>query len=235
MLQFLKKYRNKFQLKNFYRNLIVERNLCFDIGANVGSKSKTMLSLGARVIAFEPQSSCVKSLEKIKSKRFQFFSFGVGSKNEIMELNLANHSEVATLSQQFIDFFETETVRWSEKESVEVKTLDSLIVQYGVPNFCKIDVEGFEWQILSALNYSIPIIEFEFTSGFIPETQKIINLFKAENSKFNFTLNEKPRFECENWISASELLEIINFLPREKLHGNIFVKSKATQINCKNE
>ncbi len=50
--------------KYFYSKLIKKNDLCFDIGANIGTKSKLFLSLGAKVIAFEPQQLCSQSLEK---------------------------------------------------------------------------------------------------------------------------------------------------------------------------
>ena len=39
-------------------------------------------------------------------------------------------------------------VRWDRSVEVEVTTLDELIAEHGVPAFCKIDVEGFEADVL---------------------------------------------------------------------------------------
>ena len=167
MLKILKKHRRNIKRKLFYRKLINKGNLCYDIGANLGKKSKIFLQLGARVIAFEPQSSCIKELSKIKEGNFQFYQLAVGSNNETKELNLANHIEIATFSQKFINYFETKNISWNKTETVEVKTLNSLIELHGIPDFCKIDVEGYEWEILSVLAPEIPVIEFEFTANFL--------------------------------------------------------------------
>src|SRR5690348_16870321 len=35
-------------------------DLCFDVGANVGRKAESMLRLGARVVAVEPQPGCIR-------------------------------------------------------------------------------------------------------------------------------------------------------------------------------
>ena len=156
MLNYLKNIRENRRQKQFYNSLINTSDLCFDIGANLGFKSKIFLSLGAKVIAIEPQSSCIKELKKIKNNNFKCFQFAVGSKNEEKELQLANHVEVATFSQSFIDYFETEDLKWTKTETVKVKTLDSLIEDHGTPDFCKIDIEGYELEVLSALTKSIP-------------------------------------------------------------------------------
>lgn len=216
---------NTFKQKQFYKTLIKKDDLCFDIGANIGYKSKLFLSLEAKVIALEPQSSCVKYLKKIKSRKFQFLPYAVGSKNEIKKLRLANHIEVATFSDQFIDYFKNDNLSWENFEMVTVKRLNTIIDEFGIPDFCKIDAEGYELEILSNLNYTIPIIEFEFTGGFILNTIEIIKLLNKENTLYNYNLNEKPKFELSKWIDLNKIINILKTLPLDKLHGNIFVKS----------
>ena len=46
---------NVFKLKRFYGQFVKEGDLCFDIGAHNGNRTSTWLSLGARVVAIEPQ------------------------------------------------------------------------------------------------------------------------------------------------------------------------------------
>ncbi|EJL62659.1 FkbM family methyltransferase [Flavobacterium sp. CF136] len=216
---------SKFKKRRFYKKLINKNDICFDIGANIGSKSKLFLSIGAKVIAFEPQSSCLNELSKIKNRTFNFYPFAVGAKNEEKELHLSNISEVATLSNEFIDYFCCDTVFWDKKEIVTVKSLDYLIEKYGLPKYCKIDVEGYELEILSSLTYEIPIIEFEFTGGFVEDTIKIIQKLSKTSTHFNYVLNENLKFKLKNWVSADEMITIIKSFSRDRLHGNIFVKN----------
>ncbi len=212
--------------KKFYSKFINKNDVCFDIGANKGRKSKLLLSLGAKVIAFEPQSSCSKFLNDIDNNNFNYLPIAVGPKDEIKSLNIANHIEVATFSNEFIDYFKNDSLEWNNVEEVEVKKLDTLIKEYGIPDFCKIDVEGYELDILSNLTYEVPLIEFEFTGGFISNTIKIIDLLNKSNTYYNFNLNENPKFELKEWVSAKKMITIINELPINRLHGNIFVKNK---------
>ncbi len=101
MIQLIKKVKHLLSLhqyanKKFYAQLIRPNDICFDIGANKGVKSKLFLSLGAKIIAFEPQSACHMYLDNIKHHNFQYHKYAVGSTNESKELKLGSHIEVAT-------------------------------------------------------------------------------------------------------------------------------------------
>ena len=220
-MSFYKNYKSKL----FYSKLINKNDLCFDIGANIGMKSVCFLSLNARVIAFEPQTKCIPYLSQIKNFKFQHYPFGVGSKDETKKLNLANHIEVATFSDQMMNFYSTKSLKWDKTENVIVKKLDTLIEQFGLPNFCKIDTEGFELEIISNLSYTIPLIEFEFVEAFASDTVKIISVLEKDNTLFNYNLNENPKFELKKWVNAKEMIRIFNKLPLNRLHGNVFVKN----------
>lgn len=125
-----------------------------------------------------------------------------------------------------VGFYTTKKLKWNKTETVAVKKLDTLIKEFGLPDFCKIDTEGFEFEILSNLTITIPILEFEFAEAFIDETTKIISVLKKENTLFNYNLNEKPKFELKNWVNAEEMIQLFKKIPKNKLHGNIFVKNE---------
>src|SRR3712207_6729151 len=47
------------RLVDLYAGFIQPGDLCFDVGAHVGSRVRAWLRLGARVVAVEPQPLCV--------------------------------------------------------------------------------------------------------------------------------------------------------------------------------
>lgn len=225
IIKALKKYKNLILQIQFYKKLIKKDDLCFDIGANIGKKSKLFLSLKAKVIAFEPQTKCFQFLNKINNSNFTYHSFGVGSKNETKQLYLANHIEVATFSNKMIDFYTTENLKWKKNEEVIVKKLDTLIEEFGLPDYCKIDTEGFELDILSNLSYKIPIIEFEFNEAFVNETLLILDyISNLGNYQFNYILNETPKFINKEWCTISKIKKQLTQLQKNRLHGNLFAK-----------
>lgn len=76
---------------------------------------------------------------------------------------------------------------WSAPVKIPITTLDKLIEKYGKPHFIKIDVEGYELEVLKGLTQAINWISFEYT---VPEqTQKAIDCI-LQIQKFN------PNIQC---------------------------------------
>src|ERR1044071_8008966 len=49
---------------SFYSDFVEPRDLCFDIGANVGHRTELLRAVGARVVAVEPQAVCAQELQR---------------------------------------------------------------------------------------------------------------------------------------------------------------------------
>src|SRR4029077_4610138 len=84
-----------------------------------------------------------------------------------LKLNLDNPT-VSTASEAFIsaahDAPGWEGQHWTRTVEVPVTTLDALIARHGAPRFIKIDVEGFEAEVLAGLFRPAPALSFEFNT-----------------------------------------------------------------------
>lgn len=153
-------------LSRFYSHFISKESLCFDIGANVGDVTEIFLALGARVISVEPQTVCLRALQRRygTNPNVSIVGKAVAEEPGNTELYVCEYnSGISTMSPRWVKQSRYAGLfKWNKTVSIETVTLDSLIDSYGLPQFCKIDVEGFERQVLSGLTHCIPFVSFEF-------------------------------------------------------------------------
>ena len=62
--------------------------------------------------------------------------------------------------------------------TVPVTTLDDLIESYGRPDFLKIDVEGFELDVLKGLSSSVRLLSLEFFSDEMDRLQDCLAILR---------------------------------------------------------
>jgi hypothetical protein len=114
---------------------------------------------------------------------------------------------------------------WNRSVTVPITTLDSLLQRYGIPEFCKIDVEGFEHEILSGLSVALPFVSFEYHIEFLPSAfhciQRLENLRKYE---FNYTQGNRMRWELQDWVTGETLMKVLRSLPFTTLQGDVYAR-----------
>lgn len=226
--------RNLLPLKEqFYRKFVNKYDLVFDVGANVGNRIEPLLNIGANVIAVEPQPNCIQILQNKYWNKIVLENVGLGDREGQLDMFIASDSTISTFSKEFID--KTQKTRfkgyeWNESIKVPIVTLESLIEKYGIPQFCKIDVEGFELQVLKGLKTSIPYISFEYC---VPEMlQQLIDCLGRLNqispkATFNFSIGETMELFFDKWISYEEFIKYIesdNFIKTS--FGDVYFCSK---------
>ena len=217
---------------NIFEEIISKDDLCFDVGANIGKKADTFLSLGAKVVCVEPQEKCVKILfDKFKNNdKVIIVAKGLSSSDGEKRIFISPADTITSMSEEFIrtvkeDRFRAETWDTNSETFCHTTTMDNLINLYGLPNFCKIDVEGYELEVLKGLSKPIPNISIEFTPELKHLTFKCIeHMLEIANYKFNYSEGESLKFSFQRWVSKED---IINFLKQKNDHrsfGDLYMK-----------
>lgn len=214
--------------EEFYRNFIKPEDLVFDVGANYGNRVALFLGLEAKLVAIEPQKKCVVYL-KNKFKELQIEAVGLGAKNELKTFYEADHSVLSTFSGDYIEKVKNtrhKTSIWTKKNEIQIVTLDELIVKYGHPVFIKIDVEGYEYEVLSGLNQKTGAISFEYNVPELNDTvlQCVDKLQQLGYSHFNYSIGESMVF-AQSWLCYDDFLKCLkqeDFL--NSSFGDVYVK-----------
>lgn len=213
----------------FYAQFIKEGDLCFDVGAHTGERTQVFRQLGAKVICVEPQRACLEWLYQRFGHDQNVIIVGkaLGEQEGHAELAVCEDApEISTMSKKWREQgrFSREH-EWTKSEQVSVTTLDALIHMYGVPTFCKIDVEGYEALVLRGLTQPIPVISFEFTREFLPDAWLCMNrLLSIGPVVFNVCINNSTQFLSPTWTTAETLYETLLSIENPLLWGDIYAK-----------
>lgn len=215
----------------FYSKFIKKGDLVFDVGANVGNRTELFLYLGALVVAVEPQEVCLQELRRRykADKRVIILEQALGAQTGQAKMMLCNRSGASSFSDKWIEQVKAsgrfQDCNWDSNMIVAVSTLDKLIENYGEPAFCKIDVEGYEHQVLLGLSRPIRALSFEFTPEFIePAIESINHVSRMGRTRFNYSLEESMQLALPKWVTSNEICEILPSLPDKTVYGDVYCK-----------
>jgi FkbM family methyltransferase len=217
-------------MRRFYQQFVTSNGLVFDIGAHVGDRTRALRALGAEVVAVEPQPAAFQCLKWLfaGSARVHLVNAAVSDREGEITLNInLRNPTVSTASADFVAAADGAQgwadQRWEETRTVPATTLDALIARFGMPDFCKIDVEGFEAAALAGLSQSVPALSFEFTTIQRPVAFRCIERLEALGAyRYNLSLGESFAMEYERWLSAREIADLIAALPHSVNSGDIY-------------
>jgi N-acetylglucosaminyldiphosphoundecaprenol N-acetyl-beta-D-mannosaminyltransferase len=200
--------------RGFYAHLIAPGSLVFDVGANVGNRVESFVALGATVVAVEPLTECADVLQRrFGHTNTTVIRMGLGAQAGTATLRTTTASTIASMSSDFIDgtrasgrFAEFD---WAGARQVDVTTLDALIAQYGMPDFIKIDVEGFEPEILRGLSTPAPALSFEFARELAGHAEDcMLRLQELGDYEFAYSAGESMAWTVE-WTNMQDLLHTL--------------------------
>ncbi len=223
---------NKKRLINFYQDYVKAGDLCFDIGAHLGNRTDAWSAIGAKVIAVDPQPQCLAYLNKKfgTDKQVIILPKAVGEQAGYADLYISQLTPtISTLAdkdwRQKMDDATSFKVNWEETIEVEVVTLDQLIAEYGMPDFCKIDVEDFEIQVLRGLTQPLPSLSLEY---FVPTLERIYECIERLETlgqyEYNWSFGESQVLNSKKWLSAKEMKAVFDRYTKGDRSGDIYAK-----------
>lgn len=227
------------RMVEFYAQFIKPNTLAFDIGSHVGNRLQAWLDLGANVVAVEPQPACLALLRKWYGSRTEAVLLGmaVGAYKGTQNLYISRRTPtVSTLSiewqenMQKIDSFAG--VRWDSSTQVEVTTLDDLIGQFGLPAFCKIDVEGYEHEVLCGLSQPIASLSFEYVpAALITSIACVERISELGNYRFNWSPGERLQLQERQWLTSAEIAEVLHGMHGNANSGDVYARLDEMNLN----
>jgi len=208
--------RTKQAERDLFRSQVPSGALCFDVGANIGDKTRMYAGHDCRVVAIEPVE---RNLEILRKR------FGRSSQVTIVSGAASDHPGRQAINViDDITAFSSFSDRWVKSledpelnrfglslkppttQMVDMTTLDLLIEQFGRPHYVKVDVEGHEINVLRGLSQKVALVSFEANlPEFVDETTDCVSTLAAlaPTCTFNYTNETQDHFQLPDWVGAS--------------------------------
>ena len=203
----------------FFKNFEGDDGLIIDAGANIGQSivSIRLLNKTNKILSFEPNTALEPALAYLKSKigdSFEYAMCGLGNKNEKRKLIIPKCGDIDLSHSCSLDAQEfekkwvierlskdteahDETYSFDEQE-VDIKVFDELGY---IPTIVKIDVEGWEHQVLLGMKKTIvqhrPIVMLEMNN--ISPVASFLQGLGYHAFEYDHLKNQMTEWEWGNW------------------------------------
>lgn len=216
--------------RRFYGQVLTQGELCFDIGAHVGTRARAMRGAGARVVALEPQWPFSAYLQRTLPRDITVLPAAAGRESTQGTLAVSSrHPTVSTLKRDFVEAGKTadgfEHVDWDDAQTVSIVTLDDLIECFGPPAYVKIDVEGSEEDVLAGLSHPVDLISVEYLPALPMLALTLVDLLTSMgNDQFNIVRGESGRFLWPDWQDKDATMAWLDLQDPSAVSGDIFAR-----------
>jgi len=188
-----------------------------DIGANIGYYTRIaskLVGAGGSVIAFEPMPAAYRVLQLncADLANVILFPVALGDKQGEATFYVRKKGDASSLWPDIS----------SKKVQVQVDTLDNKLAKYPRIDFIKIDVEGFEPEVLAGAEKAIathrPIVYFEFLQRIAEERGFGFGNFETLFKKLNYHLKWVDHSENRSSLFSATPSNYVVAIPSEQMH-----------------
>ena len=225
-------------MKRLYGQFVKAGDLVFNVGANIGTRTAVFVALGAKVIALEPQPNVAAALRQrfCNEKAVNVIQAAAGARDGTVTLMLCTANPMATCATGWAELLQDRypAEKWGGTIEVSQVTLDTLISRYGCPDFIKIDVEGYEREVLRGLTWQRvegvrPIIGALCFEATIPYVEPAIECMedlagRLGFTEFNYIAQEHMKLVLSEWVDADGMGAILRRLPARMLTCDVFAR-----------
>jgi FkbM family methyltransferase len=222
------------RMVRFYGRFIRPGDLCFDVGAHIGSRVAAWSRMGTRVVAVEPMPNFARLLRWMYGRRPNVAIVQAALGAEVGERTMLvsdRQPTVSTLSPAWAAKPWFAEARWDRSVAVPMTTLDALIARYGEPVFCKLDTEGYDLEVLRGLSRPVRALSVEC----VPAAREVAlscldRLGELGRYEFNWSSGESMRLALPRWVGPEQIEALLRALPDGETPGDVYARLREAAV-----
>jgi len=148
----------------------------------------------------------------------------LGRQPQQLPLHLGNDPAHSTLSDRWLRKAPT-AQRWrGESTLVRVLTFAQLVDRYGMPRFAKIDVEGYEAEVIRGARGRLPpVLSFEYQCSDLTVAKACLGLLRGY--EFNASRAGSAALDDDSWVTEAIVFDRLRELPHDA-YGDIYARRR---------
>ncbi len=195
-----------------HSSILKEGDVVLDIGANIGYYvlvESQLVGKSGQVYAVEPVLNSFNQMKKNVQlnnfKNVSMFQFAFGEKDEKSEICVSDKSNLCTMNRNAV------VGKFVRAQEVSVETVDTFFKDKAPPNLIRMDVEGWEYQIIKGMAKTL-----------------------KGNVKILVELHPRPPYlDAEKMDEIFQILEQNNFTVRFVVFENKIVENRIVRFLLK--
>lgn len=217
-------------ITRFIANKLKSAEIFLDIGANIGYYSIIagyVMPKSGEIISFEPvvetYDRLVKNIKLNNLYNVKPLNIALGNKNEFAEIKLTKELGHSSMAGTPIDYI-------NKTEKIKINRLNDLVNFNSKKIFIKIDVEGYELEVLRGMKNVLEENDCEIIFEFTPSEHNlsinnktisldIYDFFENINYEIFYFKNEKEQIllDLKSFKKISKNNEPVDLLARKKM------------------
>ncbi len=182
----------------FFQSRLQKGMVVADIGANIGYYALLEAKLvgpNGRVYAIEPVPANIQSLKKNiglnRCPNIEVIESAIGAKDQTKNIYIAPQANLSSIKKN-------PRIEYSKQVSVRIRSLDNLLRNRKAPNVVRMDVEGYEIEIIHGMTKTLQDQELKliFIEIHLPiigkKASQLIKTLARHGFRITAAINEPP-------------------------------------------
>lgn len=188
--------------------------ILFDIGANHGQYTDAQMKNYSLIILVEANPNLwIQLREKYKDNQTIMIIQAIASNKPKETFYVSNADQISTADPEWVHQSRfTKDYTWQPVEGIQTISLDTLVGHFPNVQRIKIDVEGYEYNVIQSLHTKVPELCFEWAEEKKDEIlMSLAYLHSLKFTKFHIQYQDDYTYSVPEgeWMSFVEIYEFL--------------------------